>query len=182
MFSVFSVKPLRVALLCGASLSALHTVPAQAGDTATVTVTATIVNRTCTPDWTDNPDELKVPLGTIDAASADKGDLKTAEFTLGLTNCTDVTSVKVTAKGKAHPDVSTEFDNTVDKGATGFAVHLEGGPDENTRLKPDGSTSVTYPVSDGAASMKFKATLEKVADTTTSGDFSAPITLTMDYD
>jgi Fimbrial protein. len=180
---MFSTKTGRRALFGATLLAALHTVPVLAGDTTTITVTATIVNRTCTADWTSNPNKLKVPLGTIDAADGTKSkDLKSVEFTLGLTKCTDVNTVKVTATGKAHPDAATEFGNTVTGGATGYAVHLEGGAKEDTRLNPDGSTSVNYTVTDNAVDMKFKASLEQVSDTTTSGEFSAPITLTMVYE
>ncbi|MDT0175172.1 hypothetical protein Q9R34_03800 [Enterobacter sp. BRE11] len=178
---MFKRNNVKAACVLSPLLTLLWTAGVQAGDTANITITATIVNRTCTADWTDDPNKTNIKLGTIDAASAAKGDLKTTEFTLGLTDCTDVKKVKVTAKGKAHPTATTEFGNTVN-GAVGFAVHLEGGPNEDTRLKPDASTSVTYPLTDNAVEMKFKATLEKVADKTTSGEFSAPITLTMDYE
>ncbi|MGJ0193045.1 fimbrial protein [Pantoea sp. RRHST58] len=175
-------KKLRAALVLSTLMTVLGSAEALAGDMASVDVTATLVNRTCTPDWTNDPNKTNIKLGTIDAASAAKGDLKTVEFTLGLTDCNDVKKVKVTAQGHAHPSATTEFGNTASNGALGFAVHLEGGPNEDTRLKPDASTSVTYPLTNNAVDMKFKATLEKVADKTTSGEFSAPITLTMDYE
>lgn len=186
MFSVNSVKRLQVALLCGASLTAFWMVPAQAGDTADITVTATLVNRTCTPDWKNDASKTTIALGTVDGTTMTaKGAVgATGETTLGLSGCSDVSKVTVTANGTADSGDSSAFANSAaGTQAKGVAVLLKAGPNEDTVLKPDGSTSIDYTVKDNAVKMTFKAFLEaNGVESVSDGAFSAPITLTMAYE
>jgi len=180
---MFSVKSIRVALLCGSLLSALHTVPAQAGDTANVTVTATIVNRTCTPGWSG---EQKVDFNTVDVAGMKKPDVaKEKDFTLSLTGCSsEVRKVKVTARGTASEADGAAFKNmATDLKATGLDIYLNGiGAAGETPLDPGGTRNVEYTVSNGAADLKFKFYLTVNDDHITNGKVSVPITLKMDYE
>lgn len=169
----------------GALLAVMHAVQAQAGDTAKITVTATIVNRTCTPDWTSDTSKTNISLDTIDAATmagkGSKGGEK--EFILTLTNCSsDVNTVKVTAKGTPNDEDSTDFKNTGT--AKHVGVYIKGGSDESVTLHPDGTGEGEYTVSNGTVAMKFKAILERTSasDAPTSGSVTVPVTLNMNYE
>jgi type 1 fimbria pilin len=183
---MFKLKTCQIALFWGALISTFWVATAQAGDTANITVTATIVNRTCTTDWTDNTRKTTIALGTVDGTKMTaKGDIgATGETTLGLSGCNGVNKVTVTASGSADSGDASAFANsaTGNTAAKGVAVLLKGGTDEGTVLKPDGTTSVVYNVAHNAVNMTFKAFLEGNGNAVTDGAFSAPITLNMAYE
>jgi len=184
---MFSTKQGTSALFYSSLLFSVGMPLAQAGDTANIKVTATVVNRTCTPGWTGTQD---VGLGTIDAATMPAHGTPAAskEFTLSLTGCSsDVSKIKVTASGTPDSADATDFANSLDSaagGATGVGVFIKGGPSQDTTRHPDKSGSVEYPVSNGAVDMKFKAQLEKDSDTgtVTTGEVNVPVTLNIEYE
>lgn len=168
-------------VFCGAILATFGVTPAHAGDTANINITATVVVRTCTPDWSSTND---VPLGSVDA-SGKKGqdNIASKDFTLGLNDCTGVSKVKVTASGTADSQDTTAFKNmATDTAASGVAVYLLGGTQTNTRLDPGGNTFAEYPVTDGAVSMAFKAVLEGNNENIVAGAVKVPVTLNMVYE
>ncbi|KVD77998.1 hypothetical protein WS62_29675 [Burkholderia sp. ABCPW 14] len=159
---------------------------------ATVNITATVVGKTCTPSWT--ADGVSVSLGSVAstdlAAQGDVGALK--PFTLSLTNCdSGVTKVSVMGVGTADGTDSTDFANkeSGDDAAAGVAVALFGGPAQDTQIKPDGTTPVEYPVSNGGVDMTFLAKLVRSAATADTqsdvlkpGKVSSTATLYMTYE
>ncbi len=170
-----------MAAISAALFAASGATCAHAGDTASITVTATVVARTCT---VTNKSQT-VALGTVDAASlSSHGDVGASqEFTVSLTNCSNVNTVKVTATGTADDKDSTDFKNMAsDSAATGAAVYIKGGTDEGTTLHPNGDGEGSYPVTDGAVDMKFKAILEATGATVSAGAVSVPITLNLAYE
>ncbi|MBD8109345.1 MULTISPECIES: fimbrial protein [Erwiniaceae] len=168
-------------VFCGAMFATFGVIPAHAGDTADINITATVIVRTCTPDWNSTKD---VPLGSVDG-SGKKGqdNIASKDFTLDLKDCTGVSKVKVTAKGTPDSKDVTAFKNAAtDTAASGVAVYLLGGPQTNTRLDPDGNTAAEYSVTDNAVSMGFKAVLEGNGDNIVAGAVKVPVTLSMVYE
>ncbi|SFT37833.1 Pilin (type 1 fimbria component protein) [Kosakonia arachidis] len=171
---------------CSALLTVAHTVPAQAGDTATITVSGTVVNRTCTEGWTSA--DTHIELGTVDASTMkSKHDIGASkDFTLTLTNCSsDVKTVKVTATGTADPALSEAFKNTGT--ATGVDVSIWSGPglsEFGTELIPNNqSTAIAFKPANGVVDMSFRVKLGQDSDATvTAGTVSALITLNMNYE
>lgn len=177
------VSLLHRSLICGGLLSFVWGLPAYAGDTANITVTATIVTRTCTPQWSG---DQKIALGSVDGSGASgKGAvIAQGDLTLSLKDCNNVSKIAVTATGTADGNDTSAFANqaSTDK-AKGVAVYLMGGPNQDTRLDPKGTTSVDYPVSSNAADMKFTAFLEANGGYDVSdGQVNVPITLNMTYE
>lgn len=170
-------------VLCGAVFAASGASSAYAGDTATFTITQTVVVPTCTPEWTTG-NTMEVPLGTVSGVG-NKGqdNIANKTFTLSMKDCTSVNKVKVTASGTPDTQDAKAFKNTAtDTAASGVAVYLLGGPDTNTRLDPDGSTSAEYSVTDSAVSMDFKAVLEGTGGDISAGAVEVPVTLNMTYE
>ncbi|MGJ0193047.1 fimbrial protein [Pantoea sp. RRHST58] len=165
-------------------LTLLWATGAQAGATASITITATIVNRTCTANWTDDPTKTDIKLGEIDAATMTaKGIIGgSREFTLTLTDCSNVNKVKVTASGTPSDEDSTDFKNNGD--AAHIGLYIKGGPDESVTLHPDGSGEGDYTVSNGTVAMNFKAIVERTSssDAPTAGSIKVPVTLKMNYE
>lgn len=165
----------------GSMLAAFGAAPVHAGDTAQINVTASVIVRTCTPDWGASPQE--VPLGTVDG-SGKKGqdNIASKDFSLHLKNCTGVKNVEVTATGSADSQDNKAFQNAAtDSPAEGVAVYLTGGSD-NARLVPNSNTGVNYPVSGGDVTMGFKAVLEGNGDNLTGGAVKVPVTLNVNYE
>lgn len=132
---------------------------------AVVNMTATVVGQTCTPSWASS-DNVSVDLGRVSAKDlVSQGDVGSARpFSLSLTNCdSGVTKVSVTAAGTPDGTDASAFKNTGD--ATGVAVTLFGGDDGTQQLMPDGSSSVLYSITGGAAKMPFSAKLIRSAAT-----------------
>lgn len=152
--------------------------------TAIVHITATVTGNTCTPEWDGKG--VEVNLGKVaDTALSNVGDVGAIKpFTLHLKDCdSGVTKVVVTAMGQGDSGDSSAFANGAATGAAnGVAVALYGG---QTQLKPDGSTSAEYKVSDKAADMSFLAKLKRTADAgkgTKDGAVDSTATLYMTYE
>lgn len=154
-----------------------------ASDSATVNVTATVVDNTCTPQWSDSGVSVDLNRVSLKDFGADKiGAEKT--FTLSLTDCgSDTTKVVVTASGAEDNTDSRLFSNLESSGATGVAVAIWGDSTQSTQLTPDGLTSAEYTVSNQAVDMTFLARLMQTGDTApTAGSVKSTVTLTMDYE
>ncbi|MGL5969094.1 MAG: fimbrial protein [Kluyvera sp.] len=152
-----------------------------ASDTATINITATVVDNTCTPEWT-----AAVPVNLGRAAVRDftaPGAVgASSTFDLKLKDCgADTTKVKVTASGAADGSNSELFKNT--GGATGVGIALFGDATQSTQLKP-GSGEVEYDIAGKTdAVMTFKAELRQSADAKpAAGDVVSMVTLTMAYE
>lgn len=154
-----------------------------AGASANMTFTGSVVNRTCTPGWNGT---LTVPFNSVDQSSLPAhGGINSVykEFTLSLTNCSsDVSKVKVTASGAVDPADTNMWANTLDPGATGVGMYLMAG--DGTPLLANGRGQATFSVSSGAVDMKFKAYLEIDNDEgkVTRGKFDVPVTLNINYE
>lgn len=154
-----------------------------ASDTATVNITATVVDNTCTPQWSDSGVSVDLNRVSLNDFGTNKiGAEKT--FTLSLTDCgSDTTKVTVTASGTEDGTDSSLFSNLESDGATGVAVAIWGDSSQSTQLTPDGLTSAEYTVSNQAVDMTFLARLMQTGDTTpTAGSVRSTVTLTMDYE
>ena len=181
---MFKRNNVKAACVLSPLLTLLWTAGAQASATANITITATIVNRTCTADWTNDPTKTDIKLGEVDAATMTaKGSTGgSREFTLTLTDCQSVNKVKVTASGTPSDEDSTDFKNNGD--AAHIGLYIKGGPNEDVTLHPDGSGEGDYTVSDGTVAMKFKAIVERTSDSDapTAGSINVPVTLNMNYE
>ena len=154
-----------------------------ASDTATVNVTATVVDNTCTPQWSDSGVSVELNRVSLKDFGSDKvGAEKT--FTLSLTDCgSDTTKVTVTASGTEDGTDSSLFSNLETDGAEGVAVAIWGDSSQSTQLTPDGLTSAEYTVSNQAVDMTFLARLMQTGTATpTAGSVRSTVTLTMDYE
>jgi type 1 fimbria pilin len=168
------------------TLSLLMIMPgAQAAtDSATITISATVVDSTCTPDWT-----ASVPVQLGRAAIRDfnaAGDVGASNsFELKLKDCgSGATVVKVTASGTGDDDNPGLFKNeAASGGASGVAVALFGGPEQSTQLKP-GEDEAEYDITgDTAPTLTFKAELRQSGATKpTAGDVQSSATLTLTYE
>lgn len=154
-----------------------------ASDTATVNITATVVDNTCTPQWSDSGVSVDLNRVSLNDFGTDKiGAEKT--FTLSLTDCgSDTTKITVTASGTEDGTDSSLFSNLESDGATGVAVAIWGDSSQSTQLTPDGLNSAEYTVSNQAVDMTFTARLMQTGDATpTAGSVRSAVTLTMDYE
>lgn len=156
-----------------------------AGASANMTFTGSVVNRTCTPGWNDT---VTVPFNSVDRSHLPAhGTISiNKEFTLSLTNCSsDVSNVKVTASGTVDPADTNMWANSLDSGATGVGMYLQAEVDGGaTPLMADGRGHATFPVSSGAVDMKFLAYLEVDNDAgkVTEGELNVPVTLNINYE
>lgn len=172
-----------VAVLLLASSLSVQAAP----ESATVNITASVVDNTCTPDW--DAAGVSVPMGSAHVSDFNqKGDVAlTKEFDLKLKDCGDAsTKVKVTANGTGDTDDTSAFVNQTDVdggGASGVAITIFGGEKQDTQLLPDGSASTEYAIADSAADMKFLAKLEMSgAKAVTTGDVKSVVNMTIDYE
>lgn len=167
---VGAVSVLAAALLAssGAALAA-----AASPSSAKVTVTATVVESTCTAGW--DTSGVEVNLGKVSTTTmAKKGDIGASKpFSLSLTGCSDISNVNISASGTADATDNQAFANTGT--AKGVAVELFGGDGQTGQLLPNNSTSVlTYPVTNGTATLSLLAKLERTAaDDAQAADFAA---------
>ncbi|CAI2793934.1 S-fimbrial adhesin protein SfaS precursor [Serratia grimesii] len=151
-------------------------------DTATITITGTVKNPTCT--LTD-----KAPAIVMDAvdvsdfgatANTDAG-AKTVE--LKLTNCTDITALGIKVSGTAASGSNDVFANseTGDAAAVGVGFRLYD-TDGVTAFTPDGNTKAATPTqSDNGYDIKYTAKYTSTSDTVTSGKVKSVITVTFSY-
>jgi len=154
-----------------------------ASESASVSVTATVVDNTCTPQW--SAAGVTVDMGRVSSNDFGADKIGAAEtFIMSLVNCgSDTSKVTVTATGEEDSVDSSLFANSVADGATGVAVGLWGGPDFSTQLVPNGSISIEYPVVNQSIDMNFKAGLMQTgANAPGAGAVKSVINLTMDYE
>jgi len=154
-----------------------------ASESATINISATVVDNTCTPDWTSAGKEVNMNRVSVDDFGSDKIGASQS-FTLNLTDCgAGTTKVKVTASGAADASDSSLFSNTLADSATGVGVGVWGGPAQATQLNPAGSNSVEYAVENNAVNMTFLTKLMKTGTTAiTAGNLKSIVTLTVDYE
>lgn len=177
-----SLKKSTLACAFTATLLVPVTSAQAASDSATVNITASVVDNTCTPQW--NAGGVDVAMNRV--SLLDFGEDKVAatkNFTLSLANCgAGATTVKVHAVGTSDSVDSTLFNNTAPSGATGVGIGLWGGETQATQLNPDGSNSVEYTIADSKVDMVFLAKLMKSGDATPSvGEVKSTVTMMVDY-
>ncbi|ARZ00123.1 fimbrial protein [Yersinia ruckeri] len=160
-----------------------------ASDSATVNITATVSDNTCTPEW--DSAGVDVPMGKASLRDfASQGDVAlTKIFNLKLDNCGQGASrVKVTASGEPDNYDPKAFKNVIDassSGAGGVAITIFGDATQSTQMMPDGSSSVEYDVDSESKTvdMKFLAKLEQSSSTAaTAGDVKSVVNMTVDYE
>lgn len=169
---------LSVALLC--ITSGAHA----ATESATINITGTVVDNTCTPEWTTS----NVPVDIGRAAVRDFTGAgvagKSAEFHLKLKDCgTETTNVKVAASGSPDSNADLFKNDAANNPATNVGIALFGGDGETTQLKP-GAGEASYTIAGSStADLAFRAELQQSgSNKPTAGDFSTAITLTLSYD
>lgn len=153
-----------------------------ASDNAVVNLTATVVNNTCTPQWSTAGETVAFNR-VAQKEFVDKRVGATKQFTLSLTDCgSDAASVQVTAAGIANSIDNSLFANTVSGGATEVGIGLWGGSAQATQMKPDGSNSVEYAIANQKADMVFEARLMQAGSIVPgTGEFKSVITMTVSY-
>ena len=178
-FKKKSMSGIAIAMLAlGASWSA-----SAASDSVGVVVTATVVDNTCTPQW--SPSGVMVEMGRVSIKDfgAD-GTGATKPFIISLTDCgSDTTKVTVTATGTEDIVDSSLFANVLADGASGVAVGLWGGADLSTQFVPNGAISVEYPVVNQSVDMSFIAALMRTgANAPGAGAVKSTIGLVVNYE
>lgn len=160
-----------------------------ASDSATVNITATVSDNTCTPEW--DSAGVDVPMGKASLRDfASQGDVAlTKTFNLKLDNCGDGASrVKVTSSGEPDNYDPKAFKNAIDAssgGAEGVAITIFGDASQSTQMMPDGSSSVEYDVDieSKTVDMKFLAKLEQSGSAQVKvGDVKSVINMTVSYE
>ncbi|WP_158083412.1 fimbrial protein [Pantoea latae] len=173
--------------LAVASLMSVSHATFAADDSATINVTATVKDNTCTPGWDTNG--TTVDLGNLNGAhlTAKGAEVGKKSFTLALKECgKGAKTVKVTAAGTADSSDADGF--AVDSGdgaATGVDVYLyaTGSDGKEVALKPDGSNSVEESIAQGDSTLNFAASVKQSSDTAiTTGSINSNVTLNMDYE
>ncbi|PJR62134.1 fimbrial protein [Raoultella sp. T31] len=174
-------------LLTAATVSLLALSPGiqAASDSATVNITATVVDNTCTPQWSMNGVDVAMGRVSLKDFGSDKIGA-TEAFTLNLAGCgSGATSVKVTASGVSDATDSSLFKNTETTegvAATGVGVEIWGDSDQATKMAPDGSNSVMYPIANSKADMTFLARLKQSGATAPgAGAVKSVVTMIFDY-
>ena len=153
-----------------------------ATDSATVNITATVVDNTCTPEWTG---AVQVAMGRASARDfTGEGSVgATNTFHLKMKDCgSGTTKVKVKATGTA--DANTDlFKNEDASGAAGVALAIFGDASQSTQLKPN-SGEAEYDITGNATpDLAFKAELRQSGTAApTTGDVKSAITLTITYE
>lgn len=152
-----------------------------ATDSATINLSATVVDNTCTTEWSTAGVDVNMNRVSLQDFSDKVGASK--NFTLSLKDCgADTTTVKVTATGTPDDQDNTLFSNTEAKGASGVGFSIWGGSTQATQMKPDGSGTAEYTITDGKADMVFLAKLMQTGtDTPGTGEVKSIVTMTVDY-
>jgi len=154
-------------------------------DTATLTITGTVLANTCTLDSGSVKQSIKLD----DIADRDiKGRGVTGgtkNIAITLTNCgSAATRVLVTASGTPDDDNSAAFANTLSKasnGATGVALYFFQ-TDGTTKFDPAGAVtqiSTLKPLVDNI--LTYSASYVSTKDVVTAGAFSTVVNMTFDY-
>lgn len=155
-----------------------------ATDSAVISIIASVVDNTCTPDWTG---VINVPLGRVAARNFTGAGVVGASdtFNLQLKDCGgDATKIKVTAAGNPDDSNPELFKNEASSGAaTGVAVAIFGDSTQSTQLKP-GSGEAEYDISGNVAPvLTFRAELRQNSDTAPkTGEVQSNVTLTLAYE
>ena len=154
-----------------------------ASDSAKVTVTATVVDNTCTPSWSASGIDVALGRASLRDFSGTGSSGATKTFALDLEGCgSGSKSVTVTADGTPDTTNQTLFANATSNGAKGVALGLYGGSTKASQLLPNAGSSVDYQIVDNKVSMGFTAKLiQTSASSPTSGDFSSIVTLNVAY-
>lgn len=176
-----SVKRIGVISAIAASLLMASSAANAASDSVPVNITATVVNNTCTPDWSVSGVNVDLSRVAVKDFASDKvGSTKT--FTLNLKDCgSDATKVTVSASGAADSTDASLFSNTVSS-TSGVGVGIWGGASQDTQMKPNGDGSVEYSISNNAANMTFMAKLMQTGDTSpVAGEVKSTVTMTITY-
>lgn len=178
-----AVLAVTLALSAGTAFAANSPTPSS----AKVSITATVVASTCTAGW--DSAGVAVDLGKVASSGmVNPGDIGASKpFSLSLTGCTGITKVDVSASGTPDGADDQAFANT--GSAKGVAVELFGGDGQTGQLTPNNATSsVSYAVTDGDATLPFLAKLERTAaanaDETgyAAGDVSSVANLSLTYE
>ncbi|SFT38252.1 major type 1 subunit fimbrin (pilin) [Kosakonia arachidis] len=156
-----------------------------ASDTATITITGTVLSNTCTID--SSSAVQNITLGAISDRDI-KGKGTTGgkkDVVIKLTNCGAGTSgVVVRASGTPDADDALAFANArvqESGGATGVGVYFFQ-TDGTTKFVPAGTitqTSSLIPSVDNT--LTYKASFVGTKDAVTAGDFSTVVNMTFDY-
>lgn len=153
-----------------------------ASDSATVNITASVVDNTCTPQWSEGGVNVAMNRVSLNDFGADRV-AATKNFTLSLANCgSGATTVKVRAAGTSDMTDSALFRNSAAGGATGVGVGVWGDSAQATQLLPDGSNNVEYTIADNRVDMVFQAKLMKSGvEAPSIGEVNSVVTMMVDY-
>lgn len=179
---LMKIEPAKLMLI--GLLLACTTVNAQAAtDSAQVTVSATVVDNTCTPGWPSTGVQVNLERASLKDFTGTGSIGASKPFQLLLKDCgSGATSVTVTAGGTPDTNNPALFANSAASGASGVGLGIFGASTQETQLQPDGSNNVLYNIEDGKVSMGFVAKLiQSGATKPTSGDFKSVLTLNVAY-
>lgn len=164
-------------LVMGALLSLVSQSDARAAHPSTlITVTVTVVDKTCTFDEASQSVELDE---ITTRGFMDTGIKKRTEFPVTITCAGAVASVNIVPEGTPDLQDPTAFANTGQ--SSGVALRLLDASDNV--LRPDGTSQVSVVPVEGKGSYRFRAGYVATAPgAVTSGDFVSVVTLGFNYD
>ncbi|MBJ8986873.1 type 1 fimbrial protein [Citrobacter koseri] len=142
--------------------------------TAIITISGTVVSKTCSFDSTSHSvilDEISVGEFTDNSIKAPR------QFPISISCGSGVQSVEIIPSGEPDPNDSTAFRNTASAENVGLRLH----DDNNQVLSPQGS-SVTIIPDNGSGSYMFTAGYVATGDDIIEGGFSSMVNLEFKYD
>lgn len=181
------LRNLSVMGLAVASLLSLSQSTFAADESATINISATVKDNTCTPGWSSGG--TTVDLGTLNAGAltAKGAEVGKKDFTLDLKACgKGAKMVKVTASGTADANDASGFAiNSEEGAATGVDVYVYGTNTDGNEvaLQPDGSNYVEQNIAAGDNQLKFAASVKQDSDAAPEvGNIASTVTLNLDYE
>jgi type 1 fimbria pilin len=175
MNNLFGNKHFRATLLLTALIATGLSADAAEKDSATITITGTVLDTTCSFDNADHPIILD-PVSSSDFITA--GVKNTKSVPIALTCGSDASSIRIRTSGTPADGDDKAFKNT----GTAKGVSLRLIDADDNIMEPAGS-STTPTILEGTTHKGthiFKAGYVKTGDVK-SGDFSSVVSLTFDY-
>ncbi|EIC85708.1 fimbrial protein [Serratia sp. M24T3] len=175
-----SKKTATLSVVAAALLATCWGAQAAAGNTAVITVTASVVSNTCTLDTPS----ATVALGRLSLNQFTSVDSESSAkpFKLTLSKCgAGATGVKVSATGTEDATDNDLFKNT--GAAKGFGIKIMGG-DKLTKQLSKSSGLGEYPITKptGTTDLNLNASVVQTEAAVTAGDVTSSINLEVTYD
>lgn len=172
-----ALKSVSLGLILMGSTLAVHA----AGDTATVTITGTVTNASCT--LVQPSPVVLSPVDVRDFGGKANTILGQGTVEIKLTNCTsDQSGLGIKVSGENDAAGPTIFKNT-EKNSPATGVGIEVIDTNGTAFKTDGSSKASpqTKASDGSYDIKYTAKYISTSDTVTAGKVKSVITVAFTY-